>query len=312
MRVVLEIVDGPYTGRTVELNSGQALTVGRTAKSQLMLPYDNFLSGLHFSIDCADSGCVLRDNNSSNGTWINGNRVLEGPVQPGDQISAGQTRFRLKLEAAEPLADQRSSTVMFSAPRLEDLQAAGLPPTAAAIDPGVLTPQQQAFVSYLKLLPAPLFAIANASIEDRVPNWLIGSGEVYQFLAEGMTMGEVLPPGAYLTYLPATSQLLPKLVKESWGRNFCVFFTCMHPFSEVRKHLRQLLLLSTEDGRRFFFRYFDPRILQAFLPACSTQELTHFFGPVHAFIVQDSTDPSKLIEFSMTPQGLGGKVMTLT
>lgn len=38
MHVVLEILDGPLAGRTVELQPGQSVSVGRTAKSQLMLP----------------------------------------------------------------------------------------------------------------------------------------------------------------------------------------------------------------------------------------------------------------------------------
>lgn len=312
MQVILEIIDGPLSGRTTELNPGQTITVGRTARSQLMLPYDNFLSGLHFAIECGDAGCLLRDCNSSNGTWVNGNRVQEMAVGDGDQISAGQTRFRVRLQASV-FSDDKRSTVLFAAPRLDDLQATAVMPGMMQQHTGAgpLTPQQQAFVSYLKLLPAPLFVLANASIEDRVSNWLISSGEVYQYVAEGLGLGEALPPSLYLGYVPATSLLLPKLVQESWGKQWCVFFTSMHPFAEVRKHFRQLLLVRTEEGQRFYFRYYDPRILQYTLQQAGLQELTQLFGPVHLFLVQDAADPGRLLEFSMTPQGLGIRPLPL-
>lgn len=328
MRVVLEIVDGPFAGQIRELFPGQTLTIGRTAKSQLMLPYDNFMSGMHFLIECSQTGCVLRDCNSSNGTWVNGNRVGEAPVGEGDQISAGQTRFRVKAESEQPFDPGRTSTALFIAPRPEDLTAMmGMqplpppPPTPAPASPPppppppretfVLSPQQQAFVAYLKLFPAPLFALVNVSVEERAGRWLIGSGEMYQFLNEGLSLGEALPPGICLTYLPATSPLLPKLVFESWGRNWCLFFTSMYPVDQIRKHLRNLMVVQTEDNRRFLFRYWDPRFLQIYLPACSPQELAQFFGPVHAYVLQDMTDNGRLIEYTLSEQGLQTKPLQL-
>jgi hypothetical protein len=328
MRVVLEIVDGPFAGQTREMFAGQTLTVGRTAKAQLMLPYDNFMSGMHFLIECSHQGCLLRDCNSSNGTWVNGNRIVEAPLNEGDQISAGQTRFRLRTETAPVFDPGRTSTALFVPPRAEDMTTmlgafppmppppvhtpAPTPPTTGTPrETLALSPQQQAFVSYLKLFPAPLFALVNVSVEERAGRWLIGSGEMYQFLNEGLALGEALPPGICLTYLPATSPLLPKLVFESWGRHWCLFFTSMHPIQDVRNHLRNLMVVQTEDNRRFLFRYWDPRLLQIYLPNCSPQELTSLFGPVHAYVVQDMLDPGKLIEYTLTPQGLQTKPFQL-
>jgi hypothetical protein len=56
---------------------------------------------------------------------------------------------------------------------------------------------------------------------------------------------------------------------------------------ELRRHLRRFLRVRRQsDGRVVFFRYFDPRVLRAFLPACTAAELAAFFGPITAFHCQ--------------------------
>lgn len=310
MRIVLEVMDGPLAGKTVELSPGETVTVGRTAKSQLMLAHDSFLSGLHFLVECTEMNGVLRDCNSSNGTWINGEKVAERPIQQGDQISAGQTRFKITMDENTLSDNTRTSTVLFSIPKLDDMRMPDGSMTSVS-EAKALTEEQQNVIEYLRRAPAPLYAILNGNVEERVPHILIGCGELYQYLPEGLNFGDNVPPAVYLAHVPTNSALLPKLVQEGWGKHWILFFTCMHPFAEIRKHLRQFILLQTDEGKRFFFRYYDPRLLQFFLTSCSTQEITQFFGPIQCMVMEDTFDSGKLLEFSVSPQGLSGRVQVL-
>lgn len=304
MRVVLEILDGPLAGRTVELAAGESVSVGRTAKSQLMLPHDNFLSGLHFLVESTAGGVVLRDCNSSNGTWVNGERVTERPLADGDQVSAGQTRFRVYSEAAEE-ADRRSSTVLFAVPKFQEQTG------VHSVESLAFSPEQQRLLEYLRQLPAPLYALLNAGIEQHVPHFLMGSGEPFQFLSDGLAMEQMQPPPVYLVQFMPSSALLPRLVKEGWGKPWITFLTCSHPLEELATHLRNLLLVSTVDGRPFYFRYYDPRLLQLLLPMFTPPELSQFFGPMHTLLIADPADAARALEFGMTPQGLAGRALAL-
>jgi hypothetical protein len=58
------------------------------------------------------------------------------------------------------------------------------------------------------------------------------------------------------------------------------------PFEELRKHLRRFLIVNGEDGEELYFRFYDPRVFRAFLPACVTEEKTSFFGPVTDFLAE--------------------------
>ncbi|TVQ55912.1 MAG: DUF4123 domain-containing protein, partial [Phycisphaerales bacterium] len=55
-------------------------------------------------------------------------------------------------------------------------------------------------------------------------------------------------------------------------------------FDAIRRHLRKFLKVKSPEGKTLYFRYYDPRILAAFLPACNEQELRQLFGPLESFI----------------------------
>jgi pSer/pThr/pTyr-binding forkhead associated (FHA) protein len=269
-----------------------------------MLPHDSFLSGLHFLVECAEHGAVVRDCNSSNGTWVNHEKVTEQPVQNGDQVAAGQTRFRIHADEAGMTEAGRTSTVMFAVPDLEQMRA-------QADEPRSLSVEQANLLEYLRRAPAPLYAILNGNVDERVPHLLIASGENYQWLPEGAPPGDQIAPTVYLVHVPTTSPLLPALIQEGWGKHWIVFFTCQHPFLEIRKHLRQYLCLQTDEGARVFYRFYDPRILQLLLPECGQNEMAQLFGPIQCFLMEDAFDSGKLLEFSVSPQGLSRRVQHL-
>ncbi len=87
---------GPPAGR-YPLGSG-VTTVGRTA-ADIVLP-DEAISSLHFQIERRGGEFVLRDLGSSNGTFVNGERVQSALLAAGDSIDAGTTTLVLRLVEA--------------------------------------------------------------------------------------------------------------------------------------------------------------------------------------------------------------------
>jgi hypothetical protein len=59
--------------------------------------------------------------------------------------------------------------------------------------------------------------------------------------------------------------------------------------NEVVGHFRELLYVTLPDGKQHLFRYYDPRVLPAFLASCDAEQLAEVFGPVASFIVGDRT-----------------------
>lgn len=70
---------------------GDRLTIGRSRDSDIFLE-DLAVSRLHATIYRADNGqYVVRDENSANGTTVNGQRIGEHVLEESDEIGVGQT-----------------------------------------------------------------------------------------------------------------------------------------------------------------------------------------------------------------------------
>jgi hypothetical protein len=76
-----------------ELEQAQ-LVIGRSSSCELVLA-DDTVSRRHAELFTEDGRWLLRDLDSSNGTWLNGRRIVEAEVRPGDVLHLGGYRLRL-------------------------------------------------------------------------------------------------------------------------------------------------------------------------------------------------------------------------
>lgn len=96
LRFALQIYSVNSGSRRVWLDAGQTVRIGRTTRSDLTVPDDPHLSGLHFSIARESDGVILRDLQSRNGTFVNGAKVATAlELHDGDVIVAGKTQFQV-------------------------------------------------------------------------------------------------------------------------------------------------------------------------------------------------------------------------
>lgn len=73
---------------------GNFFTVGRHPSNDLVFLEDAFISQKHCRIEKASSGgYILKDLKSKNGTLLNGEKILEAPLKPYDEIQVGNSHF---------------------------------------------------------------------------------------------------------------------------------------------------------------------------------------------------------------------------
>ena len=78
----------------LEAAIGGRLVLGRSSGCQLVFA-DDTVSRRHAELRLDDGRWMLRDLGSSNGTWVNGRRVMEAEVAPGDELQLGACALRL-------------------------------------------------------------------------------------------------------------------------------------------------------------------------------------------------------------------------
>ncbi len=75
----------------------QELTIGRRESCDIRMPYPN-VSSLHARLTFQDGYWRIRDENSTNGIKVNGQRVLEKLLHPEDEITIAKRKFRIEYE----------------------------------------------------------------------------------------------------------------------------------------------------------------------------------------------------------------------
>ena len=100
MKIQCSVVEGPRRGESFEFEGHEMLLIGRNCNRGLDLNGDSAISRNHCLIEFAAPLCHLKDLGSSNGTYVNGERVKEAELQSGDRVGVGETV--IKIEISQP------------------------------------------------------------------------------------------------------------------------------------------------------------------------------------------------------------------
>jgi hypothetical protein len=301
MLVTLEAVSGPIAGRRIEVRAGTILRIGRTAKSDYALSEDSYLSGQHFAIENDGNEARARDLGSSNGTFVNGERVAaESVLRQGDSLTAGGSTFTVHIDVA-------GQPVRELSPRVSTLPTDAFPGTSRInrADLGVpgdqnnwpgFTRAQSVLLTSLYRDEETVFAVLDPLRDARIPAFLDASGEQFIPLDDGLRVA------AYVVELPPDARLLDVLIKDGWSRGWGFYCTSLGALDDICAHFRNFITLYTSTGTPLTFRFWDPRMLRASVPAFLPREAVDFFGPLTRMVVEGEK-AEVAVEYSLGPRG---------
>jgi serine/threonine protein kinase len=104
MKLIVE--SGPVAG--LECNLSDVLLVGRCPTNDMVID-DPAMSLLHARLQVAETGVLVTDLGSTNGTWVNASRIVSELLHDGDLLQMGDTRIRVSLTNPQ-LGDPASKT----------------------------------------------------------------------------------------------------------------------------------------------------------------------------------------------------------
>lgn len=113
----LIIERGNDTGKRIALTSFP-ITIGREPKSSIVLN-DTEISRTHFRIKQRGRLYILEDLDSKNGTYVNGDKVINSTLQNRDKILVGSTEFMFL--ASEPNIQIMNEIISYDKDIVEDL-----------------------------------------------------------------------------------------------------------------------------------------------------------------------------------------------
>ncbi|MFH1454266.1 MAG: FHA domain-containing protein [Armatimonadota bacterium] len=93
--IKLEIIGGPYDGKEYKFN--KSIKIGRDKSADISIYFDNFASRIHTGLEIEGKKCILKDMNSTNGTYIGNNKINEVELKDKDIFKVGRTLFKVEI-----------------------------------------------------------------------------------------------------------------------------------------------------------------------------------------------------------------------
>ncbi len=111
--LVLQKRDGT---RKTFLVPNKATILGRRPDCDLCIPLQ-VVSRRHCQLSQEEEKLMIRDLHSSNGTFLNGTRVLDAKdVQPGDKVQLGPLTFTIRIDGKPELLSSSDSSLAQPSP----------------------------------------------------------------------------------------------------------------------------------------------------------------------------------------------------
>jgi pSer/pThr/pTyr-binding forkhead associated (FHA) protein len=86
------------------------VVIGRSSTADVPVPRDDMMSSQHASLKIIEGECQFTDLGSTNGTFLNEERVAEGILKPTDQLRCGATVFRVESSERPLVSEQPGAT----------------------------------------------------------------------------------------------------------------------------------------------------------------------------------------------------------
>src|SRR6187431_1843250 len=100
-RYALRFISGKYQGGEFPLRMNREIIIGRSSDLDMVLVED-MVSRKHAKISTTDAEVDIQDMGSTNGTFVNGEKITRSRLQEGDRILVGTSI--IKMVAVDPAA----------------------------------------------------------------------------------------------------------------------------------------------------------------------------------------------------------------
>lgn len=127
----LTLMSGEKAGTNFALDPANETLMGRGTNCQVALP-DALCSRVHARLVACEDGWLLRDAHSRNGTFVNGQKIDEVVLAPGNVVRLGDSELEFQLSEEPPTAgaDEGSS---LNQTIVQDVSVASKPPNGDSI-----------------------------------------------------------------------------------------------------------------------------------------------------------------------------------
>lgn len=113
-------------------------------------------------------------------------------------------------------------------------------------------------------------------------HWLFENGSG----AHMLDVAPYLVPIEFKTKYPYDGSGYLDLWARALGTSSGILLIAPASTFELMSHLHDVFRVTDEDDHKYFFRFYDPRVLRTYLPTCTAGEAAEFFGPIRRILIE--------------------------
>ncbi len=130
-----------------------------------------------------------------------------------------------------------------------------------------------------------VFAVLDGARDERIYTKVYESRLEVECLFAGELSYDLASAAPYLVRLSPEAEFTSWLL-GAWGGSLGIFAWSRAGIEAMRRHLRRILQVKDEAGKKLYFRYYDPRVLRLYLPTCTAAELHYVLGPMGRVLLE--------------------------
>jgi hypothetical protein len=153
------------------------------------------------------------------------------------------------------------------------------------------------------LRPVNVWAVLDAAKDERIYDLVSHCYLDKCCLFAGDLAPQLERAAPHLLQVSPRDSVTDSLLEHGWGEAWGIFVQSDASVRTLRQHLRTLLRVKDQSGRFLLFRYYDPRVLRAYLPSCRAGELKTVFGSSIINFRMEAEDPASIVSFEIDEDG---------
>lgn len=158
-----------------------------------------------------------------------------------------------------------------------------------------------------------VYWLLDGARDPAIAGLVMASALEYACLFAGELHPRLQAAAPYLVHLTPASAMAHALLQKGWGKAWGILALAAPDvtLTAQRLHFKKFLRVKTEQGKELAFRFYDPRVLNVYLPTCSADEFHTLLGPL-AHLMAEIDDGHAIRVFELDGDGVRGRDTVLS
>lgn len=129
-----------------------------------------------------------------------------------------------------------------------------------------------------------LYGIIDAAQDERIYPLLKSQADIYLSLYNNDVSESLKAVGPVLFQFRKDDRLSAWIITQGQYNNWFILFPSLGiTMIDMRRHFKRFAMVEAPNGKHMYFRYYDPRVLRAYIPSCDEEERAYIFGNFSSF-----------------------------